>query len=84
MFGRSVVVRVHLLNTNDNPPAFSEDAYDFQIVENMAGGSAVGTVVATDRDGDVVRYSLQESVAGAVHTTYNATVRTTDLHSFVP
>ena len=60
------MVRVHVLNANDNPPEFSVDAYDFQIVENMAGGSTVGTVVATDRDRDIVTYSLEEAAAGMV------------------
>jgi hypothetical protein len=35
---------------NDNAPRFSESAIVFSISENQAAGTAVGTVLATDRD----------------------------------
>ena len=56
-------MRVHVLNVNDNPPEFSEEAYEFHIPENMAGGSRVGMVMAIDRDSDIVTYELEEELA---------------------
>lgn len=39
-----------MTDTNDNPPVFKESAYSFDIAENAARGSVVGTVVAIDMD----------------------------------
>ncbi|KPJ15981.1 Cadherin-related tumor suppressor [Papilio machaon] len=51
----NLIVAWHLSNssvtdTNDNPPAFKENAYSFDIPENAARGSVVGTVAAIDLD----------------------------------
>lgn len=37
-------------DTNDNPPAFLESAYSFDIPENAVRGSRVGQVKAVDPD----------------------------------
>lgn len=39
-----------ITDTNDNPPAFLESAYSFDIPENAPRGSRVGQVKATDPD----------------------------------
>lgn len=39
-------------DTNDNPPVFKESAYSFDIPENAARGSVVGTVAAIDLDSE--------------------------------
>lgn len=39
-----------MTDTNDNPPVFKESAYSFDIPENAARGSVVGTVAAIDLD----------------------------------
>ena len=54
---------MHVLNVNDNPPEFSEETYEFDIPENVGGGSRVGTVMATDGDRDIITYSLEEELA---------------------
>ncbi|KAM3964103.1 cadherin-related tumor suppressor fat [Aphomia sociella] len=41
---------VQVTDTNDNPPTFKENAYSFNIPENAARGSVVGTVAAYDLD----------------------------------
>ena len=44
------VVHVTVADVNDNPPRFSRDAYEFEIVENCSPGTSVGRVAATDAD----------------------------------
>lgn len=39
-----------MTDTNDNPPAFLESAYSFDIAENAVRGSRVGQVKAVDPD----------------------------------
>ncbi|CAH0406955.1 unnamed protein product [Chilo suppressalis] len=45
-----VTIIVQVTDTNDNPPVFKESAYSFDIPENAARGSVVGTVAAIDLD----------------------------------
>ncbi|XP_045494732.1 cadherin-related tumor suppressor [Colias croceus] len=45
-----VTVVIQVTDTNDNPPVFKESAYSFDIAENAARGSVVGTVAADDLD----------------------------------
>ncbi|OWR45848.1 cadherin protein [Danaus plexippus plexippus] len=45
-----VTIVVQVTDTNDNPPMFKESAYSFDIPENAARGSVVGTVAAIDLD----------------------------------
>jgi protocadherin-16/23 len=55
----SIVVVV--LDSNDNAPQFSKEAYLFVVRENLDAGTSVGTIAATDRDLDnnaSLRYSL--------------------------
>ena len=43
-------------------PAFADDAEtDFMVYENMYAGAAVGTVTASDEDGDTLTYSADDS-----------------------
>lgn len=46
----NVTILFQVTDTNDNPPAFLESAYSFDIPENAARGSRVGQVCATDPD----------------------------------
>lgn len=58
------VVRVNVLDANDNDPSFSHEVYHFKIEENLSKGSVVGVVLATDPDVDAnaaLRYSLLTS-----------------------
>jgi alpha-tubulin suppressor-like RCC1 family protein len=43
-------VYVSLNDRNEFPPSFSSDSYSYTIVENIATGSYVGKIVATDED----------------------------------
>lgn len=43
-------LQFQVTDTNDNPPAFAESAYSFDIPENAARGSKIGQVKATDPD----------------------------------
>ena len=44
------VVHVTVADVNDNAPHFSRDVYEFEIVENCAPGTSVGSVLASDSD----------------------------------
>lgn len=46
----SLCVIFQVTDTNDNPPAFLESAYSFDIPENAVRGSRVGQVRAVDPD----------------------------------
>tara|TARA_Y100000590_G_scaffold409778_1_gene502255 strand:- start:321 stop:5798 length:5478 start_codon:yes stop_codon:yes gene_type:complete len=51
----SKALTVLISNVNDNAPVFSATYYAFQAEENQ---TSVGTVTASDEDGDVVTYSI--------------------------
>ena len=46
----SAVVRVHLLDVNDNDPVFSETVFEMSVEENAAPHSLVGRLTAADAD----------------------------------
>nr|XP_053612376.1 cadherin-related tumor suppressor [Plodia interpunctella] len=45
-----VTIVVQVTDTNDNPPTFKENAYSFDVPEDAARGSVVGTIAAFDLD----------------------------------
>ena len=45
-------------NVNDNAPVFGAGSYSFTYAENSAAGAVIGTVAASDLDGDAVSYSI--------------------------
>ncbi|XP_038648329.1 protocadherin Fat 4 isoform X1 [Scyliorhinus canicula] len=44
------IVTITVIDTQDNPPSFSQNSYSFVIFENIAIGSLVGTVSASSLD----------------------------------
>ena len=46
------------LATGSTAPSFQDDSYEFSTDENTAANTVVGTVVATDPDGDSLTYSV--------------------------
>lgn len=57
------------MDTNDNPPVFSENVYSFDVVENENRGIKVGQVSATDEDENVngqITYSVMSDWANDV------------------
>ncbi|XP_032559240.1 protocadherin gamma-B5-like [Chiroxiphia lanceolata] len=63
----TVQVRVNVSDANDNPPVFSKNVYDAQVVENLPAGSLVLQVRATDADAGSngrVSYSFVNVPAG--------------------
>ncbi|WP_192811924.1 Ig-like domain-containing protein, partial [Vibrio harveyi] len=46
-------------NVNDNAPVFGDNSYEFNYDENIAEDVVIGTVSATDADGDNVTYSIK-------------------------
>ena len=51
-------LHVEVSNVNDNPPQLSQDAYMFTVIEGMP---LLGSVIASDVDGDQISYLLQSS-----------------------
>ena len=59
---------ISLTNTNDNQPVFTQATYTFSVVEEAAG-AVVGTVQATDADGEDfsnLRYDFQSADTGFI------------------
>lgn len=56
---------ISLTNANDNPPVFTQTAYSFNVVEE-ATGAIVGSIAATDADGDLnsLRYDFSDASTG--------------------
>jgi len=64
----NAVVRVRVLDANDNSPRFSQELYEFRIDENCPIGTPVGVVSATDDDAAAngeVEYRLQVTSGSA-------------------
>ncbi|XP_077333795.1 protocadherin-7 isoform X5 [Lithobates pipiens] len=58
---------VKVVDTNDNPPVFSQPVVEVAFPENNVPGERVATVIATDADSGKnaeIAYSLEQSVAG--------------------
>ncbi|XP_032929367.1 protocadherin gamma-A10-like [Catharus ustulatus] len=70
----SAVLRLRVLDVNDNAPVFAEERYSARVAENNAAGALVLTVRATDADWGQnarVRYRLGEGrVRGAPLSSY--------------
>ncbi len=45
-------VVVNVIDTNDEPPKFSQDVYNFEVTEHQSIGIEIGRVLATDPDSD--------------------------------
>ncbi len=57
----TIRIRVAAASPTNSPPAFGAGAYSFSVDEDAAVGHAVGTVAATDSDGSVASYSLDDT-----------------------
>ncbi|XP_062598426.1 protein dachsous-like [Saccostrea cucullata] len=53
---------IKVLNVNDNSPVFSASQYVFNVSESAAVQSNIDRIQATDLDGDIVSYSLRDSM----------------------
>ena len=63
----AAVVPVTIAVTNvDEPPAFAEDAYAFTVVEDTTIPTTLGTVTASDPEGDEVLYDISAGNPGGV------------------
>lgn len=54
----SATVRVYTKNKNDEVPKFSQDVYTPNVDENAGPNTLVTTVVASDKDGDNVKFGF--------------------------
>ncbi|XP_070576501.1 cadherin EGF LAG seven-pass G-type receptor 2-like isoform X2 [Ptychodera flava] len=54
-----LIIDVHLVNLNDNPPIFTMDPYVGTVFESDPGGTSVLVVSATDADGDSIVYDIE-------------------------
>lgn len=63
------MVRIHLVNVNDESPVFKEFSYNFEMREGNAVGDVIGKVFATDNDNlQPVVYALKNSTLGKVRS----------------
>ena len=58
----TAAITINVMNVNDNAPTIA--AQIFSIAENAANGAAVGTVTATDADGDALTFSITSGNTG--------------------
>ncbi|XP_019620041.1 PREDICTED: protocadherin Fat 4-like [Branchiostoma belcheri] len=58
------IVDILVVNENDNSPVFQDPTYIFDVYENERKSSFVGTVHASDLDGDNLNYTIVDSVMG--------------------
>ncbi|MFY2508465.1 cadherin domain-containing protein [Vibrio pectenicida] len=64
-----VTVNLNEINLDDNAPEFNPndgDAYTFSYNENSADNDVIGTVSASDADGEAVTYSIKTNVLNAL------------------
>lgn len=54
-------IRIIIAAPTNAPPAFGAESYSFSVDEDEANGHTVGTVAATDSDGTVASYSLDDT-----------------------
>ena len=57
---------VIVTDVNDNSPVFNANSYAFSINENATYGSEVGTVFATDADGNIANNNITYNIANNV------------------
>ena len=62
----AAAVFVLITDVNDNLPEFETASYAFSLSENSAGPVVLGSVSASDLDGDEVNYSLSVGDTGVV------------------
>lgn len=53
----TATIRIYTKNKNDEEPKFSQQVYTPNVDENAGPNTLVTTVVASDKDGDNVRYA---------------------------
>ena len=76
----SIALRISLIDANEHPPAFAQNAYSVNISDNTVIGAAIGYFIATDGDrssDSQISYSLSgenggvpfavDSIEGTVH-----------------
>lgn len=54
----TATVRIYTKNKNDEEPKFSQQVYTPNVDENAGPNTLVTTVVASDKDGDNVKYVI--------------------------
>lgn len=58
VFTDTLPVSITVINKNDNAPVFETTTATFSIAENLANGTVIGTVSATDADADILTFSI--------------------------
>ena len=70
----TIEIRVASTTTPNAPPEFGSATYSFSVDEDEANGHTVGTVAATDSDGTVASYSLDDTSLFSISNTGVITV----------
>ena len=71
-------ITVSVASPTNAPPEFGSATYSFSVDEDEANGHTVGTVAATDSDGTVASYSLDDTSLFSISNTGVITVTATD------
>lgn len=64
----TATIRIYTKNKNDEEPKFSQQVYTPNVDENAGPNTLVTTVVASDKDGDNVRYTYLFDMNFIKHT----------------
>ena len=67
------------LATDFTAPSFGQDSYAFRVNENTPTGTVVGTVAATDSDGDSLTYSVGGTDATAFNEVFDLNTSTGEI-----
>lgn len=76
----TVELFISLINENDNPPVFQSVSYSFSAVEEESG-LTVGTIQATDADGDSLTYQFTDTSLSEFTLTTESNIATLSVTS---
>ena len=71
----TAVVRIRVVDTNDNEPVFSSDDRSFSIVENAVQGQFIAQMSATDADKDANAFLRFSITRGNIENTFSIDAR---------
>lgn len=65
--GNEATLKITVLDVNDNSPTFSQNVYDFSVLENSASGTPIGTVTSNDGDSTSANNQIRYYILGNIN-----------------